>query len=156
MKRVILIFVAIMLTSSVAFSQKREKRERNNSEQRGGNPEQMIEREMATITEAVEVTEGEAEQIKAILLEQQAQMQEMMSSGDRESGREKMQEMRSETEAKIVEVLGQERGEIYKEAAKNSRPEGGPGGQGGPGGRGQRSDSGMGMDMDMGGMGMDF
>lgn len=121
MKRVILVLVGMVFTTSFAICQDRPK------------PEEMVEREMATLTETIDVTAAQKEKIQAVLEAQVTKMQEVMSSGDRESGREKMEAIHADSQAKIAEIVGEEKAEKYAEASKKNRPQ--QGGNGGGGGR---------------------
>jgi Spy/CpxP family protein refolding chaperone len=99
---------------------------------RGGDPEQMIARQMTAMKEAVGLTEDQEKAIKPILVEQMKKQREMMEAGPSDDMREKMMAMRQESNAKIKKVLKEDQIEKFDKYQSQMRGRRGPGGPGGP------------------------
>jgi len=101
---------------------------------RGGNPEQMVARQLTAMKEAVGLSEAQEKEIKLLLEEQVKKQRAMMEDGPSDDMREKMMAMRQETNAKVKKVLKEEQIEKFDkfQAEQRGRRGGGPGGPGGP------------------------
>lgn len=95
---------------------------------RGGNPEQMMARQMAAMKEAVGLTEDQEKAIKPILEAQMKKQRAMMEEGPSDDMREKMMAMRQETNAKIKKVLKEDQIEKFDKYQAEQRGRRGPGG----------------------------
>ncbi len=96
---------------------------------RGGDPEQMIARQMTAMKEAVGLTEDQEKAIKPILAEQMKKQRELMEAGPTDEAREKMMAMRQESSAKIKKILKEdqiEKFEKYQSQMRGRRGGGGP------------------------------
>lgn len=97
---------------------------------RGGNPEQMMARQMTALKEAVNLTEDQEKAIKPIMEAQMKKQRELFEAGPSDDMREKMMALRTETNNKIKKVLNEdqlEKFEKFQAEQRNRRP-GGPGG----------------------------
>jgi len=99
---------------------------------RGGDPEQMIARQMTAMKEAVGLTENQEKAIKPILAEQMKKQREMREAGPSDDMREKMMAMRQEVNAKIKKELKEEQIEKFDKFQAQMRGRRGPGGPDGP------------------------
>lgn len=101
---------------------------------RRGNPEQMMERQLTAMKEAVGLSEEQEKAIKPILADQMKKQRDLMEGGPSDDMREKMMALRAETNEKIKKVLKGdqiEKFETFQSQMRGRRP-GGPGGPGGP------------------------
>lgn len=96
---------------------------------RGGNPEQMMARQLNAMKEAVGLSEDQEKAIKPILEAQFKKQREMMEAGPSDDMREKMMALRTETNAKIKKVLKEDQIEKFEKFQAEQR-----GRRGGPGG----------------------
>lgn len=99
---------------------------------RGGNPEQMMDRQIASMKEAVGLTDEQATKIRPILMDQQKQMRDIMADGPSDDAREKMNKLQATTREKIAKVLNPEQMEKFDKMMAERRGRRGPGGPGGP------------------------
>jgi Spy/CpxP family protein refolding chaperone len=99
---------------------------------RGGNPEEMMARQLTAMKEAVGLTEDQEKAIKPILAGQMKKQREMMEAGPSDDMREKMMAMRTETNDKIKKVLKEDQIEKFEKFQAEQR--GRRGGGRGPGG----------------------
>ncbi|WKV12432.1 hypothetical protein [Marivirga harenae] len=90
----------------------------------GGGPEEMIKREKQALYEKVEdlssdqklLLDGIYEEFQVTLEET---MEELRSSGDRESRREKMEAIRTEKDTLVKDVLSEEQYKIYESISQS-------------------------------------
>lgn len=97
---------------------------------RGGNPEQMMARQLTALKEAVNLTEDQEKAVKPIMEAQMKKQRELMEAGPSDDMREKMMALRTETNDKIKKVLKEdqlEKFEKYQAEQRNRRPGGGRG-----------------------------
>ncbi len=103
---------------------------------RGGDPAQMLDRQMTAMKEAVGLTDDQEKAIRPILTDQIKQQRELMANGPSDESREAMTKMQAATSAKIKKVLNADQIEKFDkfqaERMNRRRGPGGPGGQGGP------------------------
>lgn len=103
---------------------------------RGGDPAQMLDRQMTAMKEAVGLTDDQEKAIRPILTDQMKQQRELMANGPSDESREAMTKMQAATSAKIKKVLNADQIEKFDkfqaERMNRRRGPGGPGGQGGP------------------------
>lgn len=97
---------------------------------RGGNPEQMMARQLSAMKEAVGLTEDQEKAIKPILEDQMKQQRALFEAGPSDDMREKMMVLRTETNNKIKKVLKEDQIEKFDkfQAEQRNRRPGGPGG----------------------------
>jgi len=100
---------------------------------RGGDPAQMLDRQMTAMKEAVGLTDDQEKAIRPILTDQMKQQRELMANGPSDESREAMTKMQAATSAKIKKVLNADQIEKFdKFQAERMNRRRGPGGQGGP------------------------
>lgn len=117
-KKIIKIIVtATFLVSAICFAQMGGS---------GGPQPPNAEDMVANLAEKLSLTEDQQSAILELFTEQFEEMEELRESGDMESGREKMDELREEMDKKIKALLTEEQIEIYEEM-QNSRPQPGQG-----------------------------
>lgn len=127
MKRISLLLVAVFALSFASLAQERG--------QRSFDPEKMAERQTEELTEALGLSEEQQEQVLALNTEvaenMQAMRKEMQDEDmDRETMREKMQEIRDEQNAKLKEILTEAQYEKYEEYLEERRENRGQRGSG--------------------------
>ena len=98
------------------------------------NPENMVNRQIERLDEAVELSDVQEKQVREIYMDNMMKMREEMqnSGGGFEGMREKMQQAREEQNVKIKEILSEEQLEkylAYQEERWSRRGQGGPGGR---------------------------
>ncbi|WP_155121387.1 hypothetical protein [Bryobacter aggregatus] len=96
---------------------------------RGGDPEQMLTRQLNMMKEAVGLTDDQEKAIRPILAEQQKKQRELMANGMSDETRAEMQKLQAATKDKVKKVLKDDQLEKYDkfEAERMSRRRG-PGG----------------------------
>jgi Spy/CpxP family protein refolding chaperone len=96
---------------------------------RGADPNARLEQQIERMTEQLELTDGQKEELRPILEAQGEKMREIMqdSSIDREQKREQFMKLRKETEPKIKQILTEEQYEKWQKLRQQQR-----------GGRGRR------------------
>ena len=100
---------------------------------RGGDPAQMLDRQMTAMKEAVSLTDDQEKAIRPILTDQIKQQRELMANGPSDESREAMTKMQAATSAKIKKVLNADQIEKFdKFQAERMNRRRGPGGPGGP------------------------
>lgn len=127
MKRISLLLVAVFALTFASLAQERG--------QRSFDPEKMAERQTEELTEALGLSEEQQEQVLALNTEvaenMQAMRKEMQDEDmDRETMREKMQEIRDEQNAKLKEILTEAQYEKYEEYLEERRENRGQRGSG--------------------------
>lgn len=97
---------------------------------RGGDPEQMLNRQMTAMKEAVGLSDDQEKAIRPILADQQKQQRELMANGMSDETREAMTKLQAASKAKIKKVLKDDQMEKYDkyetERANRRRGSGGP------------------------------
>ncbi len=100
---------------------------------RGGDPAQMLDRQMTAMKEAVGLTDDQEKAIRPILMDQMKQQRELMANGPSDESREAMMKMQTAATAKIKKVLKEDQIEKFdKFQAERMNRRRGPGGPGGP------------------------
>lgn len=128
MRKFGIIIMTILLVSAAAMAQ---------PGQRNMDPEEMAKRQTAQLKEAVGLDNEQKKKAQEIYLEtgkKMSAMREEMQSGGFEGMREKMQEMRTEQDKKLKEVLSDEQWKKYEKFQEERRSRWSQG-QGRPGGR---------------------
>ncbi len=121
---------AITLLPALSFAQAPE----GQGGRRGGDPEQMLTRQLAAMKEAVGLTEDQEKAIRPILADQQKKGRELMANGPSDESREQMMKLMTESTTKIKKVLKEDQIEKFDKFQAERRNRRGPGGPGGPGG----------------------
>ena len=96
---------------------------------RGGDPEQMLNRQMAAMKEAVGLTDDQEKAIRPILADQQKKQRELMANGPTDESREAMMKIQAASKVQIKKVLKEDQMEKYDkyEAERANRRRGGGG-----------------------------
>ncbi len=126
MKKIGLIFMSVMLVAVVSFAQ---------PGQRNVNPEEMAKRQTEQIKEAVGLDAKQEKQVYEVNLEsgkKMRAMREKMQGSGFDGMREKMQEIRTEQDKKMKEILSDAQWKKYEKYQEERRSQMG---QGRPGGR---------------------
>ncbi len=119
---------AITLLPAISYAQPPE------GGRRGGDPEQMLNRQMTAMKEAVGLTEDQEKAIRPILANQQKKQRELMQDGFTDETREQMAKLMADSSTKIKKVLKEDQIEKFDKFQAERRNRRGPGGPGGPGG----------------------
>lgn len=137
MKQLVFSLAAFVILLATSCNQGSRNESESGSGFRNFNPEEMADRQVERLDEAIELSKDQKKQVREIYMESTEKMMDMreeMRSGDREGMREKMQQMREEQNVKIKEILSEEQWEKYlvlEEERRSRRGQGRPGGQGG-------------------------
>ena len=126
MKKIGLIFMSIILVATVSFAQ---------PGQRNADPEEMAKRQTEQIKEAVGLDAKQEKQVYELNLESSKKMRAMrekMQGSGFDGMREKMQEVRTEQDKKMKEILSDTQWKKYEKHQEERRSQRG---QGRPGGR---------------------
>ena len=115
---------AITLLPALSYAQPPE----GQGGRRGGDPEQMLTRQLAAMKEAVGLTEDQEKAIRPILADQQKKGRELMANGPRDESREQMMKLMTESTTKIKKVLKEDQIEKFDkfQAERRNRRGGGP------------------------------
>jgi hypothetical protein len=93
----------------------------------GGDPEQMADRQVAMLKEAVSLTADQETQVRPILLDQIKKLREIMANaqGDRAKARGETQKLMADTREKLAKVLDAGQMEKYDKWVQERRSRGG-------------------------------
>ena len=122
---------AITLLPALSYAQPPE----GQGGRRGGDPEQMLTRQMTAMKEAVGLTDDQEKAIRPILANQQKKQRELMKNGPTDESREQMTKLMAESSTEIKKILKAdqiEKFDKFQAERRNRRRPGGPGGPGGP------------------------
>ncbi|MDX8339582.1 hypothetical protein SLH46_10335 [Draconibacterium sp. IB214405] len=126
MKRLVFLFVVVLLGTTMTMAQ-------NRGGQRQFDPETMAKRQTEQFKTDLKLNDTQAEKMEKVLLasykEMGAARQEMSGEEDRSKMREKMTAMRADQEKEIKKILTDEQFEKYQKIMeeRRSRRGGGPG-----------------------------
>ena len=121
---------AITLLPALSYAQPPE----GQGGRRGGDPEQMLTRQMTAMKEAVGLTDDQEKAIRPILANQQKKQRELMKNGPTDESREQMTKLMAESSTEIRKVLKDDQIKKFDKFQAERRNRRGPGGPGGPGG----------------------
>lgn len=128
-----LVLIAVLVTACNQGS-------RNNSQPSSGpggfNTEDMVNRQIEGLDEAVNLSNDQEKQVREIYMDSMDDMmkmrEQMRDGGDREGMREQMQQAREEQNEKMKKILSEEQWEkylAYEEERRSRRGQGRPGGR---------------------------